>query len=152
MLISLSQIFHILSKTILSFSRELVDHDKLQNIFYAVESLCVHGPTLARLATVSLWLSIGKSPALRVTNKLGHLGTGFEAEINLLEPFLKLPSLLRCRHLQKHLVHNKPSSMHAPNLARWAVVVVCRASDKPSTRFPLGNCKKNTPSSTRSRW
>ena len=56
----------IFSETIIETLKTLVDDILFQNNFFNVMCICVRGPTLARLATVSVLLSIGNSPALRI--------------------------------------------------------------------------------------
>ena len=67
----------------MSLSRALVDDISIQNNFFMVMCIYVRGPTLARLAMVLVLLSIGNTPALRVTLQAGKpLLYDFEPAVN----------------------------------------------------------------------
>ena len=67
------QIFNTLSQAIISLPRTLIDDKLLKNIISIVTCICVRGSTLARLAVVLLLLSIGNTPAPRVTLREGRI-------------------------------------------------------------------------------
>ena len=58
------QIFNTLSKAMIALPRPLLDDIVIRNNFVIVENTGVRGPTVARLATVSVLLAIGNAPAL----------------------------------------------------------------------------------------
>ena len=59
----------MLSKIIIGLPRTLVDGFFCQNNFFMVESTGVRGPTLARLATVSVWQrAVNRQPRSRSNN------------------------------------------------------------------------------------
>ena len=51
----------------MSLPRQFIDAILIQNKDFMVKTIYVRGPTLARLAMVLVLLSIGNTPALRVT-------------------------------------------------------------------------------------
>ena len=59
----------------MSLPRPLINDILIRNMILMVTCTCVRGSTLARFATVFVLLSIGNTPALRVTLRVGETPT-----------------------------------------------------------------------------